>query len=421
MDTMTEYKYKLFATALTIVLIAKAITSIGQVGVNGAGFFENRSAQSDEWLHELFDGKEWVLRVPGGAIAKFADPTVIQGWGLTYEGVDSIQIKYGSDEEEATADALAKWHRKTDLQPSVSYLDELIAFSQEFNVKVIWVANIYIPVERSMFAVEYLIENGVNVVAVELGNETYSQVNHDFDMFLHRAEPVMEWCESYGVPYSIPAAPMGNRERRDHLAWNNSVKAIHSGHYITFHRYYDEREFPALNSPVDTLMAYLQFANYDFEFEFNELKAFFPESVGYMVTEFNTQPSNLIGDTDLNAYFLYLSMLAGANSFDYFCIHNGVSPDKYGIIYGKEGEQKRNTSYYAFADVLSQLNPVVCDTIIVPAVYDTIYTEVPIEPDPRCDRFFYRLFNGKACRQKFITVSSIVLVSEGYTEIDCGD
>lgn len=270
-----------------------------------------------------------------------------------------------------------------------------------------------------MFAVQYLIENGVNVVAVELGNETYSQVNHDFDMFLHRAEPVIEWCLANGVPYSIPAAPMGNRERRDHLSWNNSVFTIHEGAYITFHRYYDEREFPALNSPVDTLMAYLQFSNYDFEFEFAELKAFFPDACGFMVTEFNTQPSNLIGDTDLNAYFLTLALRSGYNSFDYFCIHNGVSPDKYGIIYGKEGEQKRNTSYYAFSDVLSEVSVTTCDTIVIPAVYDTIYTEVPIEPDPRCNRFWYRLFNGKSCKTQYITVSSIVLVSGERTEIDC--
>lgn len=187
------------AVVLTAILamLAAAYHAYGQIGVNGAGFFENRTEQSNQWYHELFDGQDWVLRVPGGAIAKFADPTVSRGWGLTYDGIDSIQPAYGNPEEEAQENALQKWRRKADAQPDISYLPELVAFCQEFGCKVIWVANIFIPTNKAVYPVQYLLDNGVEVVAVELGNETYSQVDHDFGQFcpnlrglLHGANPM---------------------------------------------------------------------------------------------------------------------------------------------------------------------------------------------------------------------------------------
>ena len=178
------------------------------------GFFENRTEQSDQWYHELFDGQDWVLRVPGGAIAKFADPTVSRGWGLTYDGIDSIQPAYGNPEEEAQENALQKWRRKADAQPDISYLPELVAFCQEFGCKVIWVANIFIPTNKAVYPVQYLLDNGVEVVAVELGNETYSQVDHDFGQFLSKSQGCfmvqIQWT-SYFIPCCANGKPFKER------------------------------------------------------------------------------------------------------------------------------------------------------------------------------------------------------------------
>ena len=167
-----------------------------------------------------------------------------------------------------------------------------------------------------------------------------------------------------GLPISYPAAPTGSRSRKDHQEWNSSLQSYCSGNYVTFHRYYDGREFSRLETAgrYTTCAIATQISNYDFQGEFQSMKSIFPDAAGYLVTEYNTQPAELIGDTKLNGLFIEKSVQAGMKEFDYFCIHNGVSPDKYGLVYGTRG-QKRNTSYYAIQDVLSNDNSP-CDTVI---------------------------------------------------------
>lgn len=416
---MKETDFRWIATWVVVTVITFFIVQVAKgqtLGINGAGFFENRTEQSDQWYHELFDGQDWVLRVPGGAIAKFADPTVSRGWGLTYDGIDSIQPAYGNPEEEAQENALQKWRRKADAQPDISYLPELVAFCQEFGCKVIWVANIFIPTNKAVYPVQYLLDNGVEVVAVELGNETYSQVDHDFGQFLSKSQGVASWCKSNGLPISYPAAPTGSRSRKDHQEWNSSLQSYCSGNYVTFHRYYDGREFSGLKQPVDTLLAQSQISNYDFQGEFQSMKSIFPDAAGYLVTEYNTQPAELIGDTKLNGLFIEKSVQAGMKEFDYFCIHNGVSPDKYGLVYGTRG-QKRNTSYYAIQDVLSNDNSP-CDTVITEAVYITEWVVSDTRPEA-CNRFWYRIFHRKECSSIQVPVPVQVLVSPADTVINC--
>ena len=94
-----------------------------------------------------------------------------------------IPFNHPATEEEAQENA-AKWRRKADAQPDISYLPNL-SLLWEFGCKVIWVANIFIPTKQSRLSGSIpFLDNGVEVVAVELGNETYSQVDHDFGQFL---------------------------------------------------------------------------------------------------------------------------------------------------------------------------------------------------------------------------------------------
>jgi hypothetical protein len=102
------------AVFLIIFLIAVASMSASSqtYGVNGAGFFENINETSAQYLDEAVGQHPWVLRVPGGAIAKLADPMLMTGWGLSYAAIDSIIEKYGSSDEESLTGALDKWKRK---------------------------------------------------------------------------------------------------------------------------------------------------------------------------------------------------------------------------------------------------------------------------------------------------------------------
>ena len=372
-----------------IILIILALAGISHctaqtIGMNGAGFFENRTEQSDQWLLDETGDNVWVLRLPGGAITKYANPTPYRGgWGMDSTIVDSITFLYKSKEEEQSDDILEKWYRKTANQPMTSYLYDLIDLNEKFNLEVIWAANIYIPASEAIIPIEFLLMNGVNVVAVEMGNESYSQVKHDFNEYVVKSSPIAEMVRALGIPVIHPAAPFGNRTRKDHEQWNQSLcDFIQEGDGVVFHPYFDGREFPALFDGVDTSLAYEQIDNFDFDGFYNEFLELFPDAEYYLVTETNSQPSRLIGNTDLNAYLMNKVLSEGAKYLDWICIHNGVSPDVYGLIFGI-GEQHQNTTLPIWGELVRSSN---C---------------VEVEKDrpecERCKRIMHKFFNWRKC------------------------
>jgi hypothetical protein len=416
---------RLFAILLLTILIVPAEAQY--LGINGQGYFENRDETTDAWIEDLFGTDPWTLRLPGGAATKYVDPLSGGGWGINYAIVDSITALYGSDEEEATADAVTKWRRKADAQPSTSYLDEIVSLQNKFpDLRVIWSANYLIPADRAFYPIDYLLDRGVNIVAVEIGNESYSQMNYDFTAYWDRTRPLVELIESVGVPVAYPIPATGLRGSRSHTAWIEDLNAVIEGAGAVLHIYYDGREFSGLKSPIDTALAYDQIEAWDFTGQFEDIKSEIPNAGFFIVTESNSQPASLIGDTELNRFLVTELLTAGRSSFRDFCLHNGVAPDLYGIIYGT-GEKKRNTSYFAFQDVLghdSSPDSVSfdCDTIISPAVYDTQTVAVVVAPsNPRCDRFFYSLFNRRKCQPVTIYEEVITLIAEADTVIDCDD
>lgn len=391
--------------AIRVILFFALIVALmrqcaGQVlGINGAGFFENRTEQSDIWLREAVGEKTFALRVPGGAIAKFADPDPdVKGWGLNYAGIDSIQIKYGSPEEEDQAGALEKWHRKADAQPQINYLAELVQMQKDFpNMQVIYTANVFIPASRTLAAIDYLLANGVHIVGVELGNETYSQVNYDFILYWNLTMDLRNGVHArrMKVYHPVPATT-GTRNAGSHERWVASLVAVIDTDGVVFHPYYDEREFPHLAQPVDTSLAYAEIAAFDFDAQFTSMLANFPHTKDFIITECNTQPSGLIGDTPLNAFFVSRLLAAAQKFFQYVCLHSGVAPDKYGIIYGTK-TQVRNTSYYAFKDALAAqrplpvygcMNPYAVNYNDLATVDDgSCYFDIPGCTDPAADNY----------------------------------
>jgi hypothetical protein len=332
---------------LIFLLSLSTIAQAQQLGFNGNGFFENQSDSTDKWFGDL---RPFVIRVPGGAVAKYARPAHDRGgWGMDNGLIDTITFLYKSQEEEPSGDILAKWNRKLSDQPVKSYLDNLIEFVNLYpDTKVIWVANIYIPAELAIEPIDYLIANGVDVVCVEMGNESYSQVKHGFNEYVSKMTAIHSLVVERGIPVSHPAAPLGGRQRTDHTQWNTSLNEYitGTGDWITFHPYFDGRELPCLVQPVDTVCAIEQIEAFDFDAFFADIKDFY-DAGGYIVTESNIQPSNLVGDTEVNAIFAERLLIAGKRNFNYFCIHSGRTPDKYGLVYGVKS-QKKNTTFEAF-------------------------------------------------------------------------
>lgn len=404
---------------LLIIALAMTTGSMAQtIGWNGQGWLENQTEQSKEWIDAVVGDQEFVVRFPGGAATKYTDPISGSGWGINYELVDSITYSYGSEEEEATSDAVAKWRRKADEQPAYSYLDDIIAMQNRYpSMKVIWSANYLIPTDRAIYPIEYLLQNGVNLAVVEIGNESYSQVDYDFQMYWERSQPLVAAIKAKGLPVAYPIPATGVRNSWSHAAWIAELNEVIDGDGAVAHPYYGGREFPALNQPVDTAAAAAQIAAFDFNAQFDEIKSNLPNAGFFIVTESNSQPASLIGGTELNALLVDRLLQEGKKHFQYFLIHNGVAPDLYGIIYGtaRTGGQKRNTTYYSFERAFTQS----CDTLITPATYDTTYTTITPAIDDRCNKFWFNIFNWKKCRPVPVTITTITEVTPADTVINC--
>lgn len=330
-----------------------ASTCSGQVLLNGAGFFENQTTQSDQWLHEL--NCNLTLRLPGGAIAKFADPlTTPKGWGLTHTGIDSIQLAYGNPEEDAGG--VDKWYQKADVQPNHSYLDDIVTFCNNFpNTHIIWVANIFIPAQRTVDIVQYLVSRGVNVVAVECGNETYSQLGYDFNRYKLKSAPlrVALKADFPQIAFSEISAPAKGRPEQTN--WNDALAAyLISGDLVTFHYYLTSYQCPSINLCDPKVLKYgtveAESAFLAVQSEIIGLQSWTGvltqfDAVGFICSELNSKPSSALGNTFLNAAYLYWQLCSEGSKFTEFGFHNGVSPDIFGIISGKV--QVKNTHYYS--------------------------------------------------------------------------
>lgn len=325
-------------------------------GTNGAGYFENMTPESESWVVEFALSGGDVLRVPGGAIVKFADPyTNRQGWGMTDHLVDSMY----KTTEETEAESSAKWHNKVAAQPNRSFMDDLIALQiKKPDMVVIWVANMFIPPSKTVAAIKYMKDRGVKFVGVEAGNETYSQLDHNFADYIRKATAMRAAlkAEFPDLWFSNIAAPV-NQNRGDHIRWNDSLDTwMSDGDFVTIHYYVGEQDLPSMvgllgkgyDAPTQELQTQFsnirtEMINYQFTFQSGINK--FDRAGGFIVTETNTKPSKSLGNTYLNAEWLFREMMVNGNLFDYFCLHNGVAPDVYGIIFGKPSE--KNTSYDA--------------------------------------------------------------------------
>ncbi|MBC8045613.1 MAG: hypothetical protein H7Y00_02335 [Fimbriimonadaceae bacterium] len=316
-------------------------------GFNGAGFFENYDAQTIKWLHDW--NQPFTIRIPGGAISKFHDPyNNRKGWGMTEANVKNWFNTSGFDED---GQGLDKWLRKTEEQPDHSFMDDLINLQKEFpNMQVIYVLNILNSTpEANMTALRYMIKGGVKIVGVEAGNEVYGKYN-SFDEYVKDFEPVFKIVkkEFPQIKTAICVAPIKGIKEKDF--WNQQMSK-YKGDYdaAIVHFYYTGKEMKDVYSSmpenvvadenkinnsldkvyrlaINTLME-----NKLFTYHIEESKRLFPGKAIW-ITEWNTKPSDVFNNTILNGAWQMKSLIDYRNDVEYLCIHNGVGPDKYGMI-----------------------------------------------------------------------------------------
>jgi hypothetical protein len=324
------------------------LSAFGQhIGFNGAGFFENYNSQTVQWLHQ-WEGP-FTIRVPGGAISKFHDPyNVRSGWGMSEASVRHWFEQDGFDED---GQGLDKWLRKTAEQPDHSYLDDLIALQKEFpKMQVLYVLNVLNSTpEANMQAIRYLMQNGVHISGVEAGNEIYGKYG-SFSEYIQDFEPIFEKLDKEfpGIKKGLVAG--ANLDRQQLVRWNNDL-AAYTGDYdaVIIHYYYTARELGESYKMLDAKVKYVPGTYYDM------LDKAFTSALASMnsqdligkgldyaerqfpgkkiwITEWNTKPSDKLNNTLLNAAWQFSELQRHRNRVEYFLVHNGVSPDKYGLI-----------------------------------------------------------------------------------------
>lgn len=408
------------------------LTSAQRVGVNAAGFFENLTEESIDSFAAAVGDYRFILRAPGGAIAKYAITTESSGgWGITEESINYINENFISSEEEDISHIYEKWTRKMDEQPDYSYLESLVDLQKRFpNMEVSYAVNVYFGVDVAMHPIAYLLQHGVRVKYVELGSETYSQVGYNFDLFQSLTTPIRDSIDALGLIPCYPVPAFWRKPNSQKIGWANNLNSFFSYNpaYFVPHFYFNEREFPAAVRPItDTALLLQQIQSYDFDSLFSYVNSYMSNASGAIVTESNSQPADLIGNTEANRILMDSVFAAGVHNYSAYCIHNGIAADKYGILYGQNrGEELVvNTTYSSFKYYVQNPIDYICDSIIVDYVdiLDTIV--VGFEPTGeeacgKCVRWFFRFFNRRYCRDceppsiRFITEVFVVETKPVY-------
>ncbi len=355
---------------LTFLLILFSRIALAQnLGFNGSGFFENYNAEVEQYLTDM--QQPFTIRVPGGSISKFHDPYNVQkGWGLSEKNIQDWFDKTGFDED---GNGLEKWMRKAGEQPDHSYLDDLIALQKKFpSMQVIYVLNVLNSTpEANMQAIRYLMQNHVRVVGVEAGNEVYGKYA-SFSEYVSDFEPVFSKVEKEFPAIKKSLIAGANLNRKELVKWNDDL-AAYSGNYdaVSIHYYYTAKE---LGSVYDMIPLKTQYdpasGNADLDKAFTKAaevlmeKRLLEDGIAYAknqfkgkeiwITEWNTKPSERLCNTIVNGAWQFQEMMTLRDQVPFLIMHNGVSPDKYGMISkrsaadSEQGDMLKRIGYWSY-------------------------------------------------------------------------
>ncbi|HMX04957.1 MAG TPA: hypothetical protein PK511_11945 [Chitinophagales bacterium] len=339
------------------------------IGFNGAGLFENYDRDVEQYLVDL--NQPFTIRFPGGSISKFHDPyNVRRGWGMSAENIKDWFQRTGFDED---GNGMEKWVRKAEEQPDHSYMDDLIAMQKRFpQMTVLWVLNVLNSTpEANMQAIRYLMNGGVHIVGVEAGNEIYGKYA-TFDEYIHDFEPIFKMMRAEYPDVKLALIAGANLNRKELVRWNDAM-AQYKGDYdaVVLHYYYTSRELGEAYDMIplrgkydpekpnkDLDKAYAKAADLLAKNDLlgNGIKYAKQQFKGkeIWITEWNTKPSDMLNNTILNGAWQFEQLITMRQQAEYLIIHNGVSPDKYGMIsktnkYDSEkGEMLKRIGYFAY-------------------------------------------------------------------------
>ena len=371
---------------MLLLLLLPIAVSAQNLGMNGQGFFPNHTEQDLIWLEQL--PGNITIALPAGSDIKFTFPSADRpGFGLN---IDSIEAWFANGGESDEVDeSLEKYQQKYDVQEVefYSYVDSIIGLQERFGsrLRIIWGANVTMgTIESNIPIIQYLLDNGVNIVSIRICNETYSQFKLNnkvsFPTFIERAGPIAEAiAEAFpSIPLAWPIAP--NLERNDHVDFNQALFDYIKSHpdmnnMVDVHLYLGEEEVaqvvPGFVGPQKNSINYTGEVLPELVQKFDDIfygltsNQHWPDMIVFLqenlpgvaiqCTEWNTQPAAFAGNTIANAAWQFRTMMLYRQYFSDLCIHNGISADIYGMIcraqendLNPEGyDNLRRTGYYA--------------------------------------------------------------------------
>ena len=215
--------------------------------------------------------KPRVLRFPAGGDHTLMHLTDPNGYGLRYEDIEEIEDKGWIIDPDALNKLIYKYNYQEDHYIDIPFLERLVdfvEFCEEENgyaPEIIFVANVvltkltdlYSPGEvesENLAAIRYLLDQGVKIVGIEMGNEHYDdrkEVNDKpifnnplnpnelyFNSYFQACLPLLDSLDSdpalSGIPISLVAAPepyhgeaighFGGVTASSYKAWNTALK-----------------------------------------------------------------------------------------------------------------------------------------------------------------------------------------------------
>lgn len=355
-----------------------------KLGVNGEGFFKNLTSYDVQFLKDL--GNTIVIRIPGGGDSKFAHPSqAAKGWGTRLSDINTYFDKYianlkpleacssdwsGKDPLAEKNSQVSNYNVQESCNPAndlsgygtCSYLEKLVKLSKDVPLEVVYNANvIFGNADEELAAIDYLVNNGVKVAAIEMANEPYYKINFNFnfDCYKQKFLPILDKIKAK-YPDMLVSLASGNfsageeKPNASHDIWNTALQnfRVSDGRIgaAVIHYYLTESQCPeawasrpayALGLLTDP--AYLASWNtasmnlYNcpsyataFQGEVDAAKLKYP-GAKIMSTEFNIKYAEDFGDTLIQGMYLFEQMNKIAPQLYSLHAHNGIGGELFGL------------------------------------------------------------------------------------------
>lgn len=328
--------------ALTVSLQKRSAINTNLYGFNAANFFFHFQPK-DQGLQQLMTGLESpILRFPGGTTANFYHPAS-KGYGFSAEDVErtagSNMQKTMSRNVKQEQQYIQKGWIKENFIRQFSWL------AKQQKSKVLYVANLFSGTDQEVIdAVQYLLDQGVDVVGIELGNEyylrAYTGTYPDAQPYIKRAQQIAPKLRAKfpNIPLAAVAAPCpeakgsGPAESDKYNRWNQTLSAAKFYDAIVTHLYATPKKCVDAGGTSAVFECALhstsEFASKQLKLAMNYYASYYGEERKVWVTEWNVQGVfQYFGNTFLQAAY-YCQFATALNQFqqvEFATCHNLLS------------------------------------------------------------------------------------------------